>query len=601
MGLLQKAVETYDAHIQSVGVEVEGHQILVPVAHVLTRADLEITLDQEGRFVSARAVDVSEPKIPIPATEKSAGRTSGEEAHPLCDQLKYLCDCNESKYKKYVEQLTKWCESEYSHPMLKPILNYVNNKSILSDLSGLGLIALDEEKRLMESDSKMLVRWRVHGIGTPNDGCWQQPELFQAFQNWYMSMQSAGNVKLCMITGENTAVADQHPKGIIPIKGNAKLISANDKSGFTFRGRFTDESQALTIGYLATQKAHNALRWIAAEQGVILGERAFLCWSPQGTKICHATGPFGNPEQVIQKPSDYQEELKKTLQGYLSQLPEKNSSVVIAALDAATTGRLSITYYNELMGSDYLNRLHLWDRFCCWYGWNGRIQSPSLYTIVHCAFGKQITEKGKTKMKADAKVLGQQIQRLISCRVDGNRIPTDMMMVLFHRASSPQSYEESVWKTILSTACAVIRKYRYDYYKEECSMELNTENPDRSYQFGRLLAVFEKAERDTYSSKETREPYAIRMMSVFTRRPLYAANQIEQQLERAYFSRLSPASRTYYKKLIGEILQQIYQNPQTQWNASLNENYLMGYYLQRNELYRSKKENRNDNGEEERV
>lgn len=605
MGLLQKAVETYDAHIQSVGIEKEGHQILVPISHILTRAGLEITLEQDGSFTSARLVDESEPKIPIPVTEKSAGRTSGGGAHPLCDQVKYLCDCYESKYTQYVEQLTEWCESEYSHPILKPILTYVTNKTILSDLSGLGLISLDEAGMPTESDAKQLVRWRVHGIGTPNDGCWQQPQLFRAFQDWYMSDQSKGSLNLCMVTGENTLVADQHPKGIIPIKGNAKLISANDKTGFTYRGRFMDETQALTIGYLATQKAHNALRWIAAEQGVMLGERIFLCWSPQGTTVCHATGPFGNKEKVTRNPSDYREELKKTLQGYLSQLPEQNSSVVIAALDAATTGRLSVTYYNELMDSDYLERLHRWDNSCSWYGFNGYIQSPSLYTIVHCAFGRQITEKGKTRMKADAKVLGQQIQRLIACRVDGNRMPTDMMMALVHRASNPQAYESSVWKTILSTACAVIRKYYYDFYKEECSMELNTENPDRSYQFGRLLAVFEKAERDTYSAKETKEPYAIRMMSVFTRRPLYVANQIEQQLERAYFSRLSPASRIYYKKLIGEILQQIYQTPQTQWDMPLNEKYLMGYYLQRNELYRSKKDNQNENQnqdvEEERV
>ena len=42
-------------------------------------------------------------------------------------------------------------------------------------------------------------------------------------------------------------------------------------------------------------------------------------------------------------------------------------------------------------------------------------------------------------------------------------------------------------------------------------MALEPEKQDRSYQYGRLLAVLEKAERDTYSSDETREPNAIRM------------------------------------------------------------------------------------------
>lgn len=601
MGLLQKAIETYDAQKQSVGIQVAGHEILVPVAHILTRADIEIVLEKDGSFSYARAVGKEEAKIPIPVTEESAGRTSGACAHPLCDQLSYICHYQEKKHRLYVEQLTDWTTSAYTHPMLMPILTYVKKNTVLTDLVTAGVIALDEKG--IPTNEKMMVRWRVHGIGTPNDGCWQQVSLFQAFQDWYLSKKEKEQTALCMITGENTFPALQHPKGIVSIKGNAKLISANDSSGFTYRGRFTDDLQALTIGYMASQKAHNALRWVIAEQGVkySFGERIFICWNPKGVEICHALGPFGDQSKVSIKPSDYRQELKNTLNGYLSQLPEKNSSVVIAAFDAATTGRLSVTYYNELMGSDYLKRLHHWDEHCCWYGMQQQIQSPSLYSIVNCAFGKQITEKGKEVLKTDEKILGQQMQRLVACRVDGARMPMDIMRALVNRVSRPEAYKnpgmkDSAWQKTLSTTCAVIRKYRYDYYKEEYEMELNTENPDRSYQFGRLLAVFEKVERSTYASDEKREPYAIRMLSAFSQRPMYMAKNIEQHLERAYFFRLSLASRNYYKKLIGEIMEQIDMTPQSEWNLALKETYLMGYYLQRNELYRSKKEQQDEEG-----
>lgn len=43
-------------------------------------------------------------------------------------------------------------------------------------------------------------------------------------------------------------------------------------------------------------------------------------------------------------------------------------------------------------------------------------------------------------------------------------------------------------------------------------------------------------------------------------------------------------------------MEQIYAYPKSQWNAPLGETYLMGYYLQRNELYKSKK---NPKSEEE--
>ena len=58
----------------------EDHAVLAPVGQVVTRADLEITLDEEGNFCAASAVDKSEPKILIPATEGSAGRV-GKKLH----------------------------------------------------------------------------------------------------------------------------------------------------------------------------------------------------------------------------------------------------------------------------------------------------------------------------------------------------------------------------------------------------------------------------------------------------------------------------------------------------------------------------------------
>ena len=461
MGLLQKAIETYDAHSQYVGTQVAGHEILVPVSHILARADIEIVLEADGRFSSARLVGKEEPKIPIPVTEESAGRTSGACAHPLCDQLCYICHYQEEKHGLYINQLTDWAVSTYTHSMLISILSYVKKNTVLEDLVRAGIITLDENG--IPVNEKMMVRWRVHGIGTPNDGCWQQSSLFQAFQNWYLGKKEKEQTALCMLTGEDTLLALQHPKGIVSIKGNAKLISANDTSGFTYRGRFTNDLQALTVGYVASQKAHNALRWIIAEQGVknTLGGRVFICWNPKGVEICHAVGPFGNRNKVSVKPSDYRQELKNTLNGYLSQLPEKNSSVVIAAFDAATTGRLSVTYYNELMGSDYLERLYRWDEHCCWFGMQRHIQSPSLYSIVNCAFGKQITEKGKELLKADEKILGQQMQRLIACRVDGAHMPTDIMRALVNRASRPEAYKnpgakDSLWQKILLDRKSVV-------------------------------------------------------------------------------------------------------------------------------------------------
>ena len=127
-------------------------------------------------------------------------------------------------------------------------------------------------------------------------------------------------------------------------------------------------------------------------------------------------------------------------------------------------------------------------------------------------------------------------------------------------------------------------------------MALEPERKDRSYQFGRLLAVMEKVERDTYETSEGREPNAIRMQSIFCQRPMYAANLLEKQLERAYFPRLKPGSRIWYKNLIGQIMENISAFPNEDWNKPLEDSYLMGYYLQRSALYTRKN---NDETEED--
>lgn len=582
MGLLQKAIETYDSHYTYASKNQISSSMMAPIGHIVTRAELEITLDEDGRFVSASAVDKSEPKIIIPATESSSGRTSAPCAHPLCEQLGYLMPENDVKYHLYVEQLTAWKNSEYTHPKLSPVLKYVEGGTVLSDLIRCGLLQINKDGK--PDGEKQLIRWRV--LGSDEDACWLDRSLFTAFTNYYVNNFGA-ETALCMVTGNETAAARQHPKGIVPINGNAKLISANDSSGFTYRGRFTEEWQAASVGYEASQKAHSALRWLIQEQGVIFGGRTFLCWNPQGRTIVMAANPLLRAAKPIFRPSDYYQALKNELAGRQAEL-NITDSVVIAIFDAATSGRLSLTYYNELQGYDFLQRLHDWDTSCCWINGRFGIETPTLHQIVDYAFGTQRTEKGIAKMDTDERILRQQMQRLISCRVDRVPLSLEIIKALTDRASRPLSYEKNVRETMLFAACAVIRKYRYERFKEEWSMALEPERKDLSYQFGRLLAVMEKIERDTYNSSEGREPNAIRLQSVFCQRPMHTAHQLEKQLERAYFPRLRPGSRIWYKNLLGEIMDVISTFPSEEWNSPLNETYLMGYYLQRATLYTKK-------------
>lgn len=595
MGLFQKAYETYDTFQDMVGKQIEGREPLAPCSHTVTRADLEITIDQDGRFVAARVVDKKEPKIIIPVTEESAGRTSGIYAHPLCDQVKYIAPYDKQRHSQYVDHLKAWVNSDFSHPKLLPILNYVEGESILSNLVSTGLIHLDDNG--LPDKDKLLIRWRIVGLGEQSGGTWEDFTLFEAFRRYYQYKKVQAEHILCMVSGVEAPSAQQHPKGVVALNGNAKLISENDKDNFTFRGRFTKPSQAATVGYEASQKAHNALRWIIANEGVAMGGRMFVCWSPQGAVLPKPYNPFF-PVQPDEPPtpSDYQQRLKKSLQGFKNRLSDISAEAVLAAFDAATSGRLSLTYYNQLQASDFLERLYQWDRICCWNHKTFGVSAPTLYQIVSCTFGAQ---RGDGEgFETDDKVMRQQMQRMIACRIDMGHLPADYIGVLKQRASTPLAYSKENREKILFTACAVIRKFLYDKTKEEWSMALEPQKQDRSYQYGRLLAVLEKVERDTYDSDEKREPNAIRMQTYFSQRPEQTTKIVWEQVKKAYYPQLRPICRMYYERIIGEIMEILSQFPAGELNRPLSETYLLGYYLQRNQLYQKKEKKQEENDHE---
>ena len=608
MGLMQKALETYDAMSAWAGVAVENRETLAPVGHITAKAKIEITLDADGGFVQARAVD---EKIIIPATEESAGRTSAPAAHPLCEQIGYLLPGNEEKFRLYTQQLEQWANSRYGSPKLNAILNYVRRGTLQTDLARAGLLQMDEKGAV--KNEKDMVRWIVNGVGEESGPVWTDLRLLRGFGEFYLESREGMADRLCMLTGEETLGAAQHLKGVVPMHGNAKIISGNDTSNFTYLGRFADAGEAATVGYIASQKAHNALKWLVCNDGYPFGSRTFICWNPQGLKVPKVQTPLGknrksDGKEEPLKPTAYREELEKTVRGWKNSLPQ-NAGVVLAAFDAATAGRLAVLYYNELQASDFIDRLAYWDETCCWYDSQWGTSSPMLDRIVQFAFGVQRGSDESARVEADDRVYAQQLQRLLTCRTEKAAMPEDVMRALVRRCDNLQVYNAHNRDTLLFTACAVVRKYRMDRKKEDLPMALEPDKRDRSYQFGRLLAVLEKAERDTYDKDEKRETNAIRLQPMFVRRPGTTAKTVLEQVKNAYYPRLSVKSRNFYEILIGQIMEQISEcieekcdapKPE-KYDSPLTETYLLGYYLQKNALYTKKQDDtevENDDAQE---
>lgn len=624
MGLFQKAIETYDAHAYLIGTTIAGHVPLAPIAHTVQKVQLEVTIDKYGNFVSVEQIDVKNQWTVFPITEESNNRTStgaAEHPHPLTDKLQYYINVPE----KIIAQLEKWRLSEYSNPKLQPIILYLKSGAIQKDMERFGC------GKKMDA----FVRWSVIGFENKTGPCWTDREMLNQYTSFYLKYYVDSAKELSMISGLRGAITELHPGLIF---GKTKLISTNDKCGFSYRGRFTTANQAVTVSYEDSQKVHNILRWLTAEQGVTFNfgdnknKLAFMCWNPQGKRVVHAGLPIQKRLIETKSPSDYKQELKRTLEGYKSELPDGCGGVVIAAFQAVTNGRVALTYYNELRESDFLQRLYDWDMSCAWWQWNpetkmyDRVQSPPLWKIIQCAFGTQREDEKEEKLKieewmekaqsttiapkrkekkfylaVEPKIIKQQMQCLISCRVDKKRFPRDILQQLVWKASNPQAFAPAVYSQILSVACAAVRKYHIDYFKEDIGMMLDELRNDPSYQFGRLLAIFEMAERCTYEKDEKRVPNAIRYQSVYCQHPLRTAFMIENQLERAYFPKMSPEVQKRYKDQIQEIIVHITeQTALAECNKPLKETYLLGYYLQRRDIYEAIAERKQNKKEEEK-
>ncbi len=607
--------QLYKTYERNIGKGQESDIGLTPVAHMNANAQFEITLDREGSFLSAEIIGKEDSATLIPVTEASAGRSSGIAPHALSDMLPYIagdfseyCENEkqrnnaEEKFEAYITKLKKWEESEEVHPKVKAIYSYVSRKIMISDLIKAGFIELTDEgifeKKKISGQpyDKVIVRFRI--VDEEQEDCtWKDVSLLESYISYYLKGQQ-GRKDVCYYTGEETTISANHPKGIVASDYGAKLMSANDGQGYTYRGRFQNAEQSYALSYEASQKIHSALTWLVKKQGAFIGsqdKRTFICWNPEGKGTPNVFEEFGLGTEDNTEIS-YKKQLWKTFQGYQNQF-EETDSIIVMGLDAATTGRLSVTYYHEQAALDFLERVYYWGETCNWqyikFDEKKRpyyiIETPVLKRIVECAFGR---ERGNF-IEADDKVLKEHTQRLVKCMIEKQPVPYDIVHALTIRASTPMAYTRGNRERVLSTACAIISKYYYDKNTERQGekekMKLDLENQDRSYLFGRLLAVCEKVERRAYDRGETRDPNAIRLQSAFVNHPMQTWKILEGLLN-PYFQKLRPGSREYYRELISQIVTSFREDDAAVLNQELKETYLLGYYLQRAELNKKREE-----------
>ncbi len=643
MSWMQQLYETYEQCRLNPEFQAEKN-ILLPIYHSSQQAHIEVILNDKAEFVDAKIIEKEETVIPT--TEQSAGRTGlSESPHALADKIQYCAgDYSDFGGKKpyfdsYIAQLEKWCISSHSHLKVKIIFEYCKKKKLVSALVAKDILHVDgknlagdwnaeksgppqifrqlqkKPKNNKYNQGTALVRWRVEVPGDPQTATWEDNGIFDSWRKYCSSQDSPQ--KVCHVTGETVPEITNHPKRIRNGGDNAKLISVpTDPNFFTYKGRFIEPYEACTVGIETSQKAHNALRWLIARQGFKNDDQVIVSWAVSGKDTPKLTD---NSFDFLEDSGDVEVEnadvvsrdagqrfvlrLNNKIAGYQQSLGVTDQ-IVAMGLDSATPGRLSIVFYRELSGSEFLERLEKWHLDFAWtlifikkensnksVFW--RICAPAPKDIALAAYGK----------KVDGKLKKATIERLLPCIVDGNPLPRDLLESTIRRVSKRESTENrEEWQRFLGTACALFKGYYARHpdsnQRRSYQMTLERERKSRDYLYGRLLAIAEQVERcalDTANKK--RMTNAERLMLRFSSHPCATWKTIEESLW-PYKNRLRVSDKADSLHCWEQEIEQacsLFNPDEFTEDKPLSGEYLLGYHHQKH--YRKPK---NDGSTEDR-
>lgn len=102
--------------------------------------------------------------------------------------------------------------------------------------------------------------------------------LFDKYIAYYEALGKERDCQLCYASGKIVPVTYKHMARIRNGGDKAKLISSNDKSNFTYRGRFANREEAFAVGEIVSQKAHLALKWLIKTGGISVGDEKYVAW-----------------------------------------------------------------------------------------------------------------------------------------------------------------------------------------------------------------------------------------------------------------------------------------------------------------------------------
>ena len=639
---------------------------------------LQIDLDEKGVPISATFVPKDEHVV-FPVTVESLNRRGKKVvAHPLCDYMPYLSNSlDKEKYASYCEQNEHWIngvlqelstcsaqESEEAEDLkvfLQEIRKMVLNRDLLElvkelignkykvlaqnnvktedeatieiELKAATKSSKAKTKEIKLSDVFITFGKKFTDSKKQDINITKNKLLHKAHVQYIRRMHSEQSEKLdvCDVSGEKMYCTSLN-RGLL---GTGKIISVSNNKE-THIGRFCEGAEVIRLGADTSEKIHLMLKFFLEHEDNsqrlynntraiiwfsddILNERDFSLSNPTAV----ALDPWDNPPEEYESKSTADpraREWKMILRGDMP-LPKENEMdfFYLMTINTISNGRISIQSTRTIPISLFVHNLQHWNETCSWEWWNYTSRkyenkTPRPWDIVRFVYGIENDDGKVDCLKDELKSLS--FKRILPSVIDGMPLPKDMGRQIFSNYRNRISFRKN-WPYLQYISCALLNKVRQDERKEKRLPMLEKDNQTRDYLYGRLLAVYEKAEMDAVKTgsvsggeksegekqekdKSSRLTNVERVWSAFFQAPEKMLGTLHAKM-RPYLDKLKSnnAGRySYYNRLIGEIQTEIRdaESYLANKNKALNEDAVFGYYAQNREFYKSnteKKENEN--------
>lgn len=590
--------------------------VLLPLYHTSLKSNgkniISVRLDRDGSFYKAEVMADNQTII-FPVTGDSVARSgSNPSSHPLVDKFSYyVSEVNQSQYDNFHEQLANWidyCDEGEVKDFLMKIRHFILQTDFLSSIlqslygedyqrEGLKITYSDSDgkNKTVDLSAYFLEFSIVRFNGFKDESVTSYKELHQSYISFVRANQD--NLGTCSISGRTEQITNKH-RGLM---GNAKIISVSNK-GEAYKGRFKEREDVFSVGYETSEKIHlmikyllenkNSSTWLESSQYLInwfsddlANESQLDIVKPEFNEL------FEDSEDerdslVFIKPN---KENKKIGSSFIKgqKLFSNDAMYNISILNKTSNGRIALKYFRQVQVSQLLKNLETWQENYSWEAktksGNYQLRTPTFNEIINAAYGidrERYLELDNDSFKSD------QYQQLVTALIDGRLIPNTIVKKLEDNIKQRQKYSKH-WYQVQQVSLAVLQKQ----YGREFTPMLDHQETDRSYLFGRLLAIYELFEAQRYAldgSSQERITNAERYWNAYTGQPAKMMHHLENKIK-PYEEVLKLNRPGIWHKLekerkeIIQLLTPLYGNKD--FTQPLDYKFIFGYYAEKQFYY----------------